>query len=127
VKTLVSKTTFFCKEKDESKVASLRFQFFDIINIEPVVDLTKTEAINWARDYLNLPDTEENRLDISSQLCHAKVRANKFILASGSVYLSFAHFKAKKPIKTLAENECDVIDDPDFFKELNHLYIYSEQ
>ena len=127
IKTLVPKTTFFTKERDETALANLRFRLFDVATIEQVTDLTKADAINWVKDYLNLPElTDAIRLDISSQLCQSRIRSNKFLLAGGKVYLSFAHFKAQKPIAGLDQNVSEMIDDPDCWRDLNHLYAYNE-
>lgn len=122
IKTLIPKTTFFTKEKDEVKLAALRFRLFDVVNIEQVTELTRNDAVNWAKDYLN--ESEEKKLDITTQLCQAHVKSNKFLLSSGKVYLSYAHFKTQKSIENLNQNVADVIDDPEFWKDINHFYIY---
>lgn len=124
IKTLVPKTTFFTKERDEVKLAALRFKLFDVASVEQVVDVTKEGVIDGAMTYLNAP--KENRLDIEAQVCQASVKSNKFVLSQGALFLSHAHVIEKNPISSLSQNWGKVIDSPDFWRDFNHFYCYGE-
>lgn len=125
VKTLVPKSTFFTKERDETCLAAMRFRLFDVVSVEQVTDATKSDAVNAAFNYLNAKD-ESIRVDIEAQVCHARVRSNKFVLSNGKLHLSHAHVKANQSIADLSQNVGDVIDDPDFWASQHHFYVYSQ-
>ncbi len=114
---------FFTRERDEKKVADLRFTYFDHVVINTQYDVTKEEYLTSALVYLNRPNTPENRLDLSNQIAQNKVRfkTNKYILSSTSIFLSHAHVAANQPIGAMTDNVGQVIDDQLFWKDQQHL------
>ena len=117
--------SFFTKENDDAKVAALRYQFFDVCNIERANDLTKQDYIHASLSYLNWG--EEKTVDIEKELSYngkIKFKSNKYLLSDGKIYLSLAHLKRGISIEALGLNTGDVIDDPEYFKDINHHTIF---
>ncbi len=114
---------FFTRERDEKKVADLRFTYFDHVVINTQYDATKEEYLTSALVYLNRPNTPENRLDLSNQIAQNKVKfkTNKYILSSTSIFLSHAHVAANQPIGAMTDDVGQVIDDQLFWKDQQHL------
>lgn len=126
LKSVVPNSLFYTKEKDDKKVADLRYQFFDLCTIERVNDLTRDDYLSAALGYLNW--APERKADLESELAQTdtklRFKSNKLILSDGKVHLSLAHWKAKQSVESIAHNTAAVIDSPDFWRELNHLTIY---
>ncbi len=113
------KTLFYSKEKDEKKLADIRFKFFDVGIIEKFTETTRENFIKGTETYLN------KKLDNLPAFDTLKYRSNKFLFSDGHAYLSKADWKAGKTIEL--NNPVSVpIDSPDFFEELNHFYIWKE-
>lgn len=130
VKALFPQHAFFTKETDIQIVANIRFKYLDHCLIEQTKDVTQADYITNSLLYLNREDTPQNRLDIASESsyidangCALRFRSNKVILAKGGAYPSIAHLEANRPIQSLGD-EADVIDNPLFWKDLNHFAIY---
>jgi len=117
---------FFTREQDAAKVSALRFRYFDHVTVEQVKDLTKEEYLGAAMAYLNWKG-EEKRLDLGREVAQTggvlRFKTNKFILAGGSAYLSYAHLAAKQPTQSLQANEGEVIDTPDLWRDINHMMV----
>lgn len=126
LKNVVQNHSFFTKEQDEKKLANLRFHFFDVCSIEKVNDVTKEDYIKAALVYLNWK--EDKRLDIISELDHTngklRFKSNKYLLSGGHLFLSRAHWKAKIGVTSTTDNSGDVINNDDFFSDINHMTIF---
>ena len=128
IKTVCPRHVFFTKESDPKKLAQIRFRYFDYCNgVEQLKDLTRDDYLAGALHYLNLKDTPENRLDLTTQLSYTRFRSTKYLLSKGSVFLSLAHLRLGKPIAALTNNVAPIIDDPAFWRELNHVSIFYDQ
>jgi len=116
VKNTFNNVTFFSKLDDKEKLSEIRFKFFDIISIESYKELNKDFALDSVKKYTNDPNypLDFNRL---------KFKTNKFIFSSGQIYTSFAHLKNNSPIPSLNENLASVIDDQEFWKDINSFYL----
>lgn len=111
---------FFTRETDETKIAALRFTYFDHVVINLQRDPTKEDYVKGVLVYLNRPDTPENRLDIEGKLGQTRFKSNRYLLSTNAVYLSYAHLAANKPIESLAANTGEVIDDPAWYRDTQH-------
>lgn len=120
LRSILPHHSFFTKEKDDAKVADLRYQFFDIVNVDRANDLTREDYVKAALSYLNCD--ESKTLDILTEISDNKLRfkTNRYILSDGKIYLSRAHLRAGLHIDSLLANEAAVIDAPDWFEGLNH-------
>lgn len=131
-KATFPRTLWFSREQDAQTLAERRFTFFDTCVIEQIRDQTKEDYEKGRALYLNAPPEEnvtsakQNVIDTSSQSSHTRFKSNRFVLCNGSIYTSYAHVAANKPISSLAENTCDVIDDPLFHADLQHYLVYTE-
>lgn len=96
------------KEKDPVKLADLRLKFFDFEitqeNLRPKEQLDNVDKIN------------DNSF----------FRTNKFILSKDGIFLSKAHWLAKKPIKGFEDNTQQIIDTESFWEEAEHFYIFNK-
>ncbi len=127
LKPICPRSVFFTREQDPAKVSDLRFPYFpDSCMIEQVKDTTREDYLLAALNYLNKKDTPDNRLVLEEELQYSKFRTTRYVLSEGSVYLSHAHRLAGKIISNLNDNIGEIIDDPLFFKDLNHLSIWYE-
>lgn len=124
LRNIIPNHTFFTKEKDDTKVAALRFKYFDVCTIERANDITREDYLKAALTYLNWG--EEKRVDLLAELEYGKVRfkSNKYVLSDGSMFLSKAHWLAKQPMVDPSQNGGTVIDSPDFWTDINHTTIY---
>lgn len=114
---------FFTREQDAAKVSALRFTYFDHVNISVQRDATKEDFVKGVLVYLNKPDTPENRLDISGQLAHARLKTNRYLLSASKCYLSFAHLAANQPTESLAANSAPLIDDWTTWRDSQHFLV----
>lgn len=123
---IVRHSSFFTKERDDAKVAALRFKFFDICNIMKVNDVSRDDYLNASLNYLNRENDGKPALEAELAAGTVRFKANKYILSEGKIYLSPAHLKLNKPTDSFANNAATVIDDPDFWRDLNHDYIFNQ-
>lgn len=127
IKGLFPRHAFFTREQDAVKVAELRFQYLDHSLVEQVKDPNREDYIRETLTYLNREDTAAARVDLKSEITQNQgnltFRTNRYILASGSIFLSYPHLRLNQPITNLADNTAAVIDDPLFFRDLNHVTI----
>ncbi len=125
VKGHIRQTVFFTRETDSAKLAAIRFPYFpDICMVEQIKDTTKEDYLGAALAYLNRPDSAQNRLDLEKELTYTRFRTNKFTLSNDRVFLSLAHYRAGLAIGNLGENTGQVIDDPTFWRDLNHCTLF---
>ncbi len=121
--TFPTNHAFFTRETDEKKVGDLRLTYLDHVVIGVHKENTKDDFLAAALVYQNRPDTPENRLDITGQLGHYRFKTNRYVLSAEKCYLSHAHLAANRPIDSMAANTGDMIDDPAFFKDVQHMLI----
>lgn len=127
IKGLFPRHAFFTREQDAGKVAELRFQYLDHALVEQVKDPSREDYIRETLIYLNREDTPAARVDICRELAQdggvLTFRTNRFILSSGAIFLSYPHLRLNQSITNLSDNTAAVIDDPLFFRDLNHVTI----
>lgn len=124
IKALFPQHNFFTRLTDEAAVAALRFTYFDHVNVIQQREPTKADYLESALFYLNRKDTPEARLDIEAELGHTRFKSNKYILSNDAVYLSYAHLAANQSITDLSQNAALVIDDPVFWRDLQHFAFF---
>ncbi len=119
VKAIIPQNTWFSKEQDEKKLSNLRLKYFDICFIEKLTETTKQQALEGVRIFLN-----QKEFDLDGKLSKIKFKGGKFILSKSKIFISYAHLSADKSINNFTENTCDIIDNQEFWKDLNHFYLY---
>lgn len=124
VKALLSKTSFFSRLKDEQELSQLRFQFIDYTMIEQASDLTREDYSRESAKYLNEPDVKT--VDRLSHLDKLKFKTNKYVLSKGQAYLSYAHLAVNQPLVGEIKYG-NIIDVPEFWNDLNHLFVYTNE
>ncbi len=125
VKTLIQHTAFFSRARDEDVLARLRFRFFDSCAIEQVTYSTRDDYVREAATYLNQTNDDVKKgLDDISQLARIEYKANKLIMSNGKLYLSYAHRAANLAMNDIDARTAPAIDDPLFWRDINHFYIY---
>ena len=117
-KKLGIKTMFSCSEKDPEKVAAMRLEYFDACFFDQFVPPTLEDFKKDAEKYLNKP------LDSALKLDTLSFKSNKFLLSDNKVFLSKAHWKAGKNTPNTSQNTGQVIDDPVFWEESAHFYLF---
>ncbi len=144
VSSLIKNHQFYTKLVDDKAVSDLRATFFDYCIIVKVNDLTKKDYLEAATTYLNAGKDDKRKLDIADEVDYSgslfkgmqtlntipprggtlRFKSNKYILSNSKVYLSLAHLKAGKSVDSLADNIADVIDTPEYWKDINHHLIF---
>lgn len=128
IKSLIKHNVFYTREKDEATIAALRYHWFDVCTVEKATDVTKEDYLKAALDYANWP--AEKRLDLEREIAYdggtLRFKSNKYLLSAGKVHLSLAHEKRGQAITNIGENVADVIDDPLFFRDLNHCLLFHQ-
>jgi len=119
VNKIISNKTFFTRITDLEIVAKLRLNFFDVINIQHVIDSTRSDYENSVRIFTNNPNFS---LDQDGKLDKLSFTTNKFVLSRGKIYLSFAHEKTDISINNVLISK--VIDSPEFWKDINHFMTF---
>jgi hypothetical protein len=114
--------TFFTRETDTTKVANLRFKFFEVVQIQHLTDKTRKDTEATIQEYTDNPSFS---LDSIVNLETMKFKTNKFVLSRGKIYLSFAHERADKPIEGNVPAG-NVIDSPEFWQDAHHFMIYGD-
>lgn len=124
---IIRHSSFFTKERDEAKIAALRFQFFDICNIQQANDVNRDDYLASAQTYTNKKG-DEGRAFLEKEIQDGTLRfkSNHYFLSEGKIYLSTAHLKADKPVTDFGVNEGTMIDSPDWFRDLNHFFVYNQ-
>jgi hypothetical protein len=120
VSRILPRGTFYSRSLDPVVLASLRFKYLDIVYIQQVINKNRDDFINSAREYLN---DSSFSLDSEDKLTKLKFKTNKFVLSREKIYLSHAHEKLDKPI-TDGQTTDAVIDDPAFWLDYLHYFIY---
>lgn len=118
VKRLLSNAVFFTRDSDDARVSALRFKFFDVCSIEQVLPSTKADCLRELATYLNIP------LDNTPSIDTMRMRTNKFIMANGKTYLSYAHEAAAIECAGIDARDTTVIDDERLWRDLAHFMIY---
>lgn len=117
-KKLGIRTMFSCSERDAAKVAAMRLEYFDACFFDQFVPPTAEDFRKDAAKYLNKSLDESLKFDTLS------FKSNKFLLSDNKVFLSKAHWKAGKNTPNTNQNTGQVIDDPVFWEESAHFYIF---
>lgn len=121
VKKLGFKWGVMAVEKDPEKIIKMRLDYYDALQptsfdlfVAPTLDDWKKEVEKYT----------QKPLDNTIKLDTLFFKSNKFLLSEGKIYLSKAHWMAKKPTKSTDDNIGNVIDVPEFWEEASHFYIY---
>jgi hypothetical protein len=118
------KVRFLSKEKDAEKLSNLRLKYFDITLIEQFFEKTKENFIEECGKYLNSP-LDKNTTIFQDGM--SWVRTNKFILSQGKIFLSKAAFKLNISTPSFQQNIMSVIDNEDFWVEMDSYYIFRQK
>lgn len=118
VKRLLSNVVFFTRDSDDARVSAIRFKFFDVCSIEQVLPSTKADYLRERATYLNIP------LDNTPTIDTMRMRTNKFIMANGKTYLSYAHEVAGVECTGIDARDTTVLDDERLWRDLAHFMIY---
>lgn len=121
LKKVVPGAAFFTRETDAARIADIRFKFFDIVTIQQHVDKTKADFEGAAREYLNDPTFS---LDNTLQSGDTRFKSNKLVLSNGKVYSSLAH--EARDIAVGADGHDRLIDDPAWWRDMNHYLVYRD-
>jgi len=129
IKSVLPHHAFFTREADAARLAHLRFQYLDHVSVEQAKDPTREDYLREALLYLNRADTPENRLDLERELAQTgggvlSFRTTRYVLSGNGIYLSYPHMTAGQSITSLADNVGKIVDDPLFFKDINHYTIF---
>lgn len=120
VKTTFPKVSFFTRSKDGEYIKTLRFHFLDHTLIEQIVEQTREDYIRKSTEYLN--EKPEKTLDRASHMDKLEFKTHKYILSQGKIFSSYYHVKKDLPF-TEGKTE-KLIDNPEFWNDLNHLLLY---
>lgn len=110
---------FFTRERDEKRVAAIRFHFFDVVAVQQILDKTRTEFETACREYLNQPDFS---LDAALKSGKIEFRTNKYVLSNGKIYTSLAHEKANIALNEPGWNQ--MRDEDWWIHDMNHWLVY---
>jgi hypothetical protein len=120
VKSIGVKTQFITTEIDGEELSKLRLDYFDYCQIFKFTHKNKGDFIGDVKKYLN---TNEFPLITTPPL----FKSNKFILARGKAYLSKYHYLKDSPAESFAHNVAPLVDDPEFWKEQDYFYVFSQK
>lgn len=110
---------FFTEDVQEPELSALRFKLYDDILFDNIKNNDKENFLKSSERYLG------KKRDINfSKLYY---RSNKFILTSRGIFASKAAYDANLPILSFEENEQQVLDTPEFWKEHQHFWIYEKE
>lgn len=117
---VLPKVTIFTRVKDEAELAALRFQFFDVVKIEQVLNKTREEFEKDCQTYLN---DQQFVLDSAVKSGKLMFKAQKYVLSKEKIYLSLTQEKSDQPMNE-ASTVAPVIDDPLFWLDYHHYLFY---
>lgn len=120
VKKLLPNVKFFSRTKNEDELSALRFKFFDIVNVEQIINKSRADFEQSYKNYLN---DNSFSLDSDDKLSKLKFRTNKFVLSRSKIFLSIAHEKADVPVVD-GQPIANIIDNEDFWGDQNHMWVY---
>ena len=99
-----------------------RLEFMDCnIMIQQQISDTKEQFYTGADEFLN------KKFDREEKLSEYSYKSTKFLVSSDGIFTSKAAWLKKRPIENFMLNSlkiADLEDDPEFWKELQHLYIF---
>lgn len=124
--TLIKHHTFYTKERDAAKVAALRMRFFDLCTVQQSNDVSREDYITSALAYLNWAPEKRSVLEEEITSGRLRFKSNRYILSDGKMYLSTAHLRLDQPTDSFANNGAAAIDDPDWYRDLNHFAIFHQ-
>ena len=101
-----AKVVFFSEESDED-LQLTRVKFFDLSLVEQLKKTPKPEAITF---------------DDAHPLAF---RSYKFLLSDGKIFLSKPHMDAGLEVKSFNDNTHLVLNDVDFWKDIELFYVYA--
>lgn len=119
LKKAVPNAAFFTRETDAARLADIRFRLFDIVTVQQHVDKTRADFEGAAREYLNDPAFS---LDKMLQSGETRFKSNKLVISNGKVYASLAHEARDIPVGAAGHDL--LIDDPAWWRDLNHYLVY---
>jgi len=113
---------FFSRTDSQEELAALRIKYFDVVQVQHIVNKTRADFEKGAQEYTNDPTFA---LDAALKLATMKFKTNKFVLSRGKIYLSLAHEKADLPIEG-NNSVANVIDSPLFWLDQAHMLVFTE-
>jgi len=114
----------FTEEHDPVKLKKLRYDFFDVCLIDEARDNTAELFWEQADKYLN------TKLDRNLNLSELTYCSNKYLISGKGIYLNKAAYDKNLSIPNLGENHQtigELANSPDFWKEIQHYYIYKKE
>lgn len=122
LKSIGIKTQFITFENDAEWVASKRLELFDHAQIHKMSKNTKENLLSNVENYTNNKDCKELIKNDQSLW----FRSNKFTLSNNNIYLSHFHYVNDISTKSFENNVMNFIDDPLFYYDLDHFYIFHQ-
>lgn len=109
-----------CDEKDPEKVSAMRLALYDACLFDTVQEPTIEDLKREMSVYLN------KELDKDFNFANLSFKSNRFILSSGKIYLSTAHWRAGRSVESTDKNTEKVIDTSEFWAEQkSHYYFFT--
>ena len=125
VKKTLQNLTFFSRTADLDELSRIRFKFFDIINVQHILNKTRADFEKESAEYQNIPlDDAKKGLDSLLKDSRLRFHTNKFVLSQGKTYLSLAHAAADIPMEG-DKRDGVVLDGPEFWRDINHFLVYA--
>lgn len=98
----------FTEERDEEKVRDLRLKFFEVGEVEV------------------LPEKSKEDIDLHLKIDRfTRYTSKKNLLSEGKIFLSRADWQKNRPVKKFGDLSL-VIDEEEFYQELDYFYIFNE-
>ncbi len=119
LKRIVQNVVFFTKESNESKIADLRFKFFDVCSIQTLPTVTKDNFLQDTKKYL------DKEIDLNTNLDKMMFKTNKVIMSKEKIYISYAHLDKDMPLNDFNNKTSNIIDDKKFWADYAHFIIYT--
>lgn len=117
--------SFYSDETDPRKLKEMKYRFMDAAVFDSAKDATVDDFWRQSDHYLN------KKLDRDTNLANLKFRTNKFLVSSNGIFLNKVSWvQNKNKLENLSQNSQtigDLAKEPDFWKELDHYYIYSDK
>lgn len=120
LKRLGISCAFYSSEQDPEKLANLRLKLYEVCLFDHFVPPTRADFVKSMANYLNL---KVDSVKVPDKLWF---KTNKMLLSQNQVFLSEAHWRAGKSTPSSSQNIEQVIDDPKFWAEQAHAYIFTQ-
>ena len=122
LKSIGIKIQFITFESDAEWVSAKRLELFDHAQIHKVTRNTKDNLLSNVENYTN----DKSCTDLIKNDKSLWFRSSKFTLSNNKIYLSHFHYINDIPTKSFENNVMNFIDDPLFYYDLDHFYIFNQ-